>query len=600
MFLFDLIVLFVFAIIILNQGTRISRLEKAVRENKIAPQAASQKASTSAPAVPVAAPVAAAQAPASRPASVSAPASAPVSAQREDHVAEAVSSGRTLAILGIAAVFIGMAFFLKYAFDNNWISPAGRVILGIIAGIAMMGVGQSLRKKYLEYSDFLIGGGLALLYLSVFSAHFFFHLIAPFTAWFFMAIITFIGLVISFVNATRVLAVVSIIGGFLVPFMASSGGNDMLALFGYLSILNIGVLALSFNKDWKELGFAAFIGTFVNFSAWYGSYYSPMFMGEALSFCFLVFLVFLGTTVVRCAHQKVSADPVDYFTLAGSALFITFFGYTMLESAGSSMLGAGSLLIAVIYFFAALWINAANREDKTLNIFLPGLSVTFLSLFIPLQFDGSWIAVGWLVEALSLYAIACFMGNRGFQVMGATVYILGIISMFATADYYGYGQPFMPVFNNDFIVAVLAIVIAYAIAFIYKKYGSVTEETQARGISLYVVAANILTVYAVSTQIWYYSRSLGTIGAENYGNTLVSLFWAAYAALLTAIGFVQKISGIRRLGLILFIITAFKVLMDVWSLGQIYRIVSLIVFGIIALCASFAYAKYKDRLKDVI
>ncbi len=585
--------LFVFGVILSNQSSRISRLEKALKEGKMgapaptaAPVAASAPVTASTPRVaPVAAPM---------------PVSTSTSAPVEDHTTEAVTSGRTLAILGIAAVFIGVAFFLKYAFDNNWISPAGRIILGIIAGFAMLGIGQSLRKKYLEYSDFLMGGGLALLYLSVFSAHFFFHLIAPFTAWFFMALITLMGLVISFVNATRVLALVAIIGGFLVPFMARSGGNDMLALFGYLSILNIGVLTLSFNKDWKELSFAAFMGTVINFGVWYASYYSSMYLGEALSFCFLTFLIFLGTTVVRCVHQKVVADQADYVTLGGTALFIAFFGYIMLDSVNSDWLGAASLLIAAIYLAAAFWVNKAHREDAALNIFLPGLAVTFLSLFIPLQFEGSWIAVGWLVEAFSLYVIACFIGNRGFQVMGAVTYVLGIISMFANADYYGYGRSFSPIFNNDFGVLVLAVVIAYAIAYMYKKYGSVTLDTQARGISVYVVAANILTIYAVTTQIMFYGKSLGTETAENYTNTVVSLFWAAYAALLTAIGFVQKISGIRRLGLILFIITAFKVLIDVWSLGQIYRIVSLIVFGIIALCASFAYAKYKDRLKDVI
>jgi uncharacterized membrane protein len=73
-----------------------------------------------------------------------------------------------------------------------------------------------------------------------------------------------------------------------------------------------------------------------------------------------------------------------------------------------------------------------------------------------------------------------------------------------------------------------------------------------------------------------------------------------YAALLTAIGFAKKYPVVRRMGLILFIITACKVVIDVWSLGQLYRIVSFIVFGVIALIASFMYVKYKDRLKDIV
>src|SRR5581483_7858765 len=183
------------------------------------------------------------------------------------------SSGRILTTLGIAAVVIGVAFFLKYAFENDCIGPAGRIALGILVGFAMMAVGQWLRKKYLEFSDFLIGGGLALLYLSVFSAHFFFNLISPFTAWFFMAVITAIGLAISAYNSTKVLTFVSLVGGFAVPFLVQSGTNDMLALFGYLSILNIGLLAIAFYRNWSDITFAAFLGTAINFGAWYGVFY---------------------------------------------------------------------------------------------------------------------------------------------------------------------------------------------------------------------------------------------------------------------------------------------------------------------------------------
>ncbi len=58
-------------------------------------------------------------------------------------------SGRILGRIGIAAVIIGVAFFLKYAFDKNWVGPEGRVAIGILIGIAVMGMRQYLRKKYL-------------------------------------------------------------------------------------------------------------------------------------------------------------------------------------------------------------------------------------------------------------------------------------------------------------------------------------------------------------------------------------------------------------------------------------------------------------------
>lgn len=639
--------------------------------------------------------------------------SVPLAPKQKEH--DEASSGRVLGAIGIAAVFIGVAFFLKYAFDNDWISPVGRVMIGVASGLLLLGLGQYLRKKYLEYSDLLMGGGIALLYLSFFSAHFFYHLVSPLTAWLCMALVTAFAFVISIVNATQTLAFVAVIGGFLTPFLARSGGNDMAALFSYLSLLNVGVLALAFFKKWPGMILAALVGTVVNFVSWAAAHYVSDALAPTLSFSIFTFLVFLGASIARPIKAKAIADPLDYVTIGGNAAFIAVTGYLLLAPAHEDVLGLAAVLVAALYVIASLVVNHASREDRALNIFLPGLAVTFLSVAVPLQFDGAWIAVAWLVESVFLYAVASSIGNRGFQVMGAVTYILGLIAFFSSdiaswgshgatplfnkdfgvlalaivAAYaiayvyrrygsvtpavqkngvegftavgsalallavphefsgiwvvlgwiveacvfygvsatvssrpfqiagavayalglfqfflvhrpYGGAPSFVPIFNVDFLVLVFAALSAYGIAFLYKRFGSSTLGIQSRGLSLFVIAANILTIYAISSQIVFYYDTIGTASAQNYSNTLVSIFWAVYAAGLTAIGFIRRIAGIRRFGLVLFIVTAFKVVIDVWSLGQIYRIVSLIVFGAIALAASFAYAKYKDRLKEVI
>src|ERR1043165_877575 len=49
--------------------------------------------------------------------------------------------------VGIAAVLFGAAFFLKYAFDNNWIGPAMRVAIGAAVGIGLLAWGEALRAR---------------------------------------------------------------------------------------------------------------------------------------------------------------------------------------------------------------------------------------------------------------------------------------------------------------------------------------------------------------------------------------------------------------------------------------------------------------------
>src|SRR5437016_6829077 len=40
--------------------------------------------------------------------------------------------------IGIIAMLIGVSYFLKYAFDNQWIGPAGRVLIGLLGGMAVV------------------------------------------------------------------------------------------------------------------------------------------------------------------------------------------------------------------------------------------------------------------------------------------------------------------------------------------------------------------------------------------------------------------------------------------------------------------------------
>jgi uncharacterized membrane protein len=264
------------------------------------------------------------------------------------------------------------------------------------------------------------------------------------------------------------------------------------------------------------------------------------------------------------------------------------------------------------------------------------MAVTFLSMAIPIQFSGAYIAIFWFIEACVLFLMSTSMNNRGFQIMGVGVYFLGIINFLG----WNAGSPtslnFVPIMNKAFGILVIAIISAYIISYVYKKYsGNISIIVQKQGIATFMIIANIITLYALSTQIIFYYKVQNKILGNNYNqqtqkiirdvknsnnyllmeknrlelnqaqtanknksNTSLSIFWAVYAIILTMIGFIKRSLNLRSFGLILFIVTAIKVCFDVWKLGSIYRIISFVGLGVIALIASFVYSKYKDYLKN--
>lgn len=555
------------------------------------------------------------------------------------------SAGRILGRIGIGAVFIGVVFFLKYAFDNNWINETGRVAIGIVAGLVFIGVGQYLRKNYLKYSDLLMGGGVAILYLSVFSAYSFYHLIDPVVAFGFMAVVTIGTIVISLANATISLAVIGILGGFITPFAVSSGTDDMLGVFAYITLLNLGILAISVFKKWQLLVYIGYAGTILVFTSWFVKYYNEAdYLFPVFAFLTIWFLIYVTSPILRTIRSAQKADEGDFSLLGISAFIYALMVYSIFNPTYHEFVGFGSVILAAFYAVVALAANKFNPKDAALNIFLPGIAVVFLSVAVPLQVSGVWISIAWLIEAVMLYLVASFIQNRGFQVMGLIVYALGVFHFFIFEE--GFSQiakccverDFTPIFNTSFGILTLAIVAAYVIAYMYKKYGSVSIEIQKRGIVAFAIIANILTLYAFTTQITghYYAEisksnvahqenlvaiqsyndgydDAGKIRQEAYSthseeirsfnnqsNAWVSVLWALYATLLTVLGFAKRLVSARRLGIVLFFITAVKVFIDIWSLGDLYRILVSIAFGIIALVGSFMYAKYKDRLKNAL
>src|SRR6185437_5950993 len=81
---------------------------------------------------------------------------------------ESVVAGKWLNYVGIIAVLFSVAFFIEYAFENNWIGPRGRIAIGILSGAALIEWSALLlRRGYKYFSEGIAALGAAVLYLSL-------------------------------------------------------------------------------------------------------------------------------------------------------------------------------------------------------------------------------------------------------------------------------------------------------------------------------------------------------------------------------------------------------------------------------------------------
>ena len=193
--------------------------------------------------------------------------------------------------IGILAVLIGMAWFLKLAIDNHWIGPAGRVIIGLIAGAALIGWSERFRSRgFAAFSYSLKALGSGILYLSLWAAYGLFALISSSTAFGAMIVVTAFNGYMCWVQNSELLALYAIVGGFSTPLLLSNGENHEVTLFSYLLLLNVAVLVLVVLRPWSRLLFGAFMGTLLFFLGWSIRFYSDAQFGQTAFFLSVFFL----------------------------------------------------------------------------------------------------------------------------------------------------------------------------------------------------------------------------------------------------------------------------------------------------------------------
>jgi uncharacterized membrane protein len=75
----------------------------------------------------------------------------------------------------------------------------------------------------------------------------------------------------------------------------------------------------------------------------------------------------------------------------------------------------------------------------------------------------------------------------------------------------------------------------------------------------------------------------------------VSILWSLFALTLLIRGIVKNARALRYIGLALFAIVAWKVFfVDLEKLDQLYRIIAFVLLGILVLCGSFVYLRFRE------
>src|SRR5437588_160054 len=241
---------------------------------------------------------------------------------------EQFMGAKMFAWVGGFALFLGVAFFVKYSFEHNLIPPELRVAIGFLTGIALVVGGVALkRKENVVTAQTLCATGILILYAVTFACRSFYHfpffgLIPTFAL---MTLITAAAFLLAVRMDALVVAILGNAGGFLTPVLLSTGQDNPLGLFGYIALLDIGLLAVARRKEWSSLPILGAVGTVLIPIAWVGNFFlqEKYFSGNKT---LIPMAVFLGFEILFLVAALATNRPGKLDTaISGAALGVGAF-----------------------------------------------------------------------------------------------------------------------------------------------------------------------------------------------------------------------------------------------------------------------------------
>jgi uncharacterized membrane protein len=437
--------------------------------------------------------------------------------------------------IGIAVTVIGVAIGTKYAIDHDLINPVTRIILGYLVGALLLFFAVRLREKYEKFSAVLLSGSMAIMYFITYAAYSFFSLFPQLLTFILMVLITVFTVSAALKYNKEIIAIIGLVGAYAVPFLLGDNPDAAFVLFSYTAIINIGILIIAVKKYWKPLYFSAFVITWLIYLTWYfGSYKSEHDFTLAFSFLFLFFAIFYLTFLAYKLVKKEKFDIFDILHLLFNSFIFYGLGYSILKGnhqPGDEFLGLFTIVNALIHLIVSLVIYRNKLADRNLFYLVSGLFLVFVTIAVPVQFDGNWVTLLWISQAGLLFYIGRTKVEPVYEYISYPLILLSFLSIcqeWGNVVFNSLSKDqlhnVIPFINIQFCTSVLYIGILAMILYLFlnKKFKSpFTEGDALKGLLDYILPGLffIVVYMAFRVEISVYWNQLYMSSAIEVTNT---------------------------------------------------------------------------------
>ena len=256
---------------------------------------------------------------------------------------EPISFVQVFSWIGGFILLLGIIFWIKYALENNIISPDMRVALGTIAGIGLWIAGALLKKPEVKTtSDTLCACGLCTCYSAWFAAYYFYHITPASLTFVLLSLVAIASFATAVWKNAQYIGVLAQVIGYVTPFLFPFDSTQIWFLLAYAAIINIAAIAAALKRDWQHQLYTGLAFTFLSFlgiinssepiqlyvfAAVFIMLYTAVAVSKnntKLMHCSFVF-AFIGLLILGLKTYTLRLDSLPYI-ISFAALFAIGFG----------------------------------------------------------------------------------------------------------------------------------------------------------------------------------------------------------------------------------------------------------------------------------
>lgn len=514
-------------------------------------------------------------------------------------------------LIGIVLVLLGVVFLYRYSVDQGWITPPMRVAAGVGLGVVLVGLGLFLHGRQRFFSQMLMGGGIAALYISGFAAFQLYELIPYPVAIAWMGSVTLVAYLLSVQQDEQVLSLVGTIGGLITPFLLHEAVGSRADLIIYTCAVLCGSGAVYLYKGWRPLLWVSVAGGWLTLIYIYVQSlpgYQGLTAADKRAMQFGVIFAVLAFWLLPLVREALSARNPERWprphvvsaeagyetvesvinrhvhTLSISTPFIALFFTREIWNLTNREWGWVTLGAAAVCGLAFLALRTKDElRELAYTQALVDLALTTMAISLILDGDARFIALA--AEATALQLVAWRLKDRIILVIAHGYFL--IMSLWLVERLLTNGVHGRVVFNAP-ALSELAFIVA------------------AMGVSWLLGRKEIRYAYQLFAYVALLGWFLRELSELSNGQAYVTVAWGVCAIALLTAGIVLNDNNWRMVALVtLFVVVAKLLLVDLGKVKAIWRVLLFIGFGGLFLVLSYFFQSLwkpsdKPQVKPVI